>query len=502
MRKPWTGPVISLVGLPVKVRPPISFFLQAKLFLAPVIQEGYDALRVLLKTADVHDISRAIEASLMILISKVLDKTDAQLDETSFGAILRFFYSNRSDSDETRIEELVEDEDERDEAEELLNARKQLINGLGRLAARPDFNQIFSATSQSVHLCIGWLSALSPEVCICALVLFGNAAYGSDQTAADLIQTTEVGERLVQLIKTSSNGVVLKSAFEALQMLSRPLKNRLKLGALGLLEAMSPSWRQQIDVQLSCSALSLIRHLLQETLLNIARFLVTEAQNDQTLFQSLVIVFRESTDPDIRLQCGLTALEIWHSIYTRQESLAPKSAAKDSIPTNTANESQHEEAKEEVEEIYEILAQGSIEVPDLTIMHHLLTLSHEHLTDAIELLLPVIDSHNRSFAIRAWLSMALISRRDENADPLYDSFIKGRGSSAFQSVLLDDSVEKSKERSNARVLLSKLMAYFVSTALRKSSKIMTHEIKQAKNDRRSEVLNSIWQASFQMLSPN
>lgn len=433
-------------------------------------------LEFLLQASKVCYISTGVNTSLTILLSTILEKSKIRLVDHQILEILLFFQNNRPTESKQTSQSLVPEQrsassddadadshesEEQAHQQQLLNARKQLTNTLSQLAAHVDFSESLTTESEAFQLLWGWLSSAEAEMQICALLMAGNMAFGSERKTLELVEQRDIVPQLVHIMEHSSNGLVLRSALEVVQIFSQRPRTRLSFGQHGMLEAMSRSWQQSTDMQLRISALHHTRQLLHECLGNIYHMVQQRPQaSTQSLFNPVMMIFREAEMADVRVQCGLVVVEIWHTFFAKSRGLA---ASVEDLDLS------HSTMKGSERSILEVGndPNGQLEFfdtqdPTFSLLRDALIKMCQVHSDIIKPFLAVINSENSSLATRTWLTLALMSTEPSCADVLYGTLIDGDGSDVFRAVLADQEKVKPKDASNARVLLYELKQRFVS----------------------------------------
>lgn len=332
------------------------------------------------------------------------------------GNIADFDWSNGSQNAE-----------ERQQVEDVL---KRMTNTLGELAAEPSLATSMQPDSDMVRDLLKYLESPKFHMQICSMVILGNLILSSEDRAVAILMETNVGLLLVQLFHRASSGLVLRTAFEFMQTLAKPILNRPILGHIGLLEAMSRCWSQTVDLQLCSVALFHTRYLFQGCKENVLRFIFGIREGFTTLFDQLRATFQSSDNPTARLQLGLTALEAWYSI------LSEKASSDSGVANSQRTQSQKLDIDPLISELARLQSESSNDV---------------------ELVLAVINIENESLTTKAWLTLALMSRHRECTQMLYKSLVDGSGSATFRTTLTDPDGQNPKDRANARFLLNELI---------------------------------------------
>ena len=395
-----------------------------------------------------------VRASLLFLTSTILSQKDISLTDLPLNRTLSLLDAATYEAQEQTSGEGSNNEQESEhDIETLLVAQKGMINAIGQLALRSEFITEYPLNGFEIQTLLRWITAAQSQLQICALVAVGNMSYSSEQTAISLIKDTNVMNCFVEVLDTATNGLVLTSAFEALQMLARPIENRRKLGQHSVLEAIARSWTQEVDLQLCTSALHHTRLMLQGCLSNAIRFTLLSSLTNEPLVGQLITIFSRSSEPSIQLQCGLVNLELWHTILTNAEKL----------PTEGDGAGLHieglaSETNEEARGGAEVVVSAGMGIPSL---RHLIAKLCQSTPQILQLFQPVIQSGNSSWMTRAWLILALISPQMEGKDLLCDFLTDTLGLEAFRSILKGESDANAKASSNARFLLNDLIKALV-----------------------------------------
>ena len=410
------------------------------------------------------------------LMSHILDKSEIDLRTLPLLEMLTFLRHidpelPRTSGEKNEIENLktasdkeVEVEDEDGDIESLVNSCKAFINELAKMAAGADFTLHFPVDSPEIQTLISWLSLSQSQIRICALVMIGNIAYASEQTSTYFTEDTVLGRELITILTDVSDGLVLRSALETAQILAKAGGNRERLGQRGILEAISHLWSQQVDVQLCATGLHHTRYMLHGSPPNAYRFVTKGTSIEESLISRLLSVFKNLKDKNVRLQCALCVNETLYTLFTRSRAL---DAGDRNAPDANKAYGQHlatadlKQSGTKGDPVQPAQSRGSNETRGFPFNEALIQLYHAH-PDIVVPFLEILEAENQSLTTRAWFTLALMSDQKEGADRLYATLIEGSGSEMFKKTLLNEDESKTKDVSNARVLLRELMKHYVS----------------------------------------
>ena len=320
------------------------------------------------------------------------------------------------------------------EDEKLLEAaREPLIIQLSALSGGSTIALRWPVTSPPIKRMLDWFCASHFQLKICALTMLGNFAYQSERLITDLIEEGDLSNKLALLLKTETNGLVLKTALGAVQRFARNAQHRISLGQSGIMASIAPSWAQGINLPLQKAALWATRHLLSGSLKNINWFLTEQAPPKKCLPDVLLKTFQNSEVSETRLDIAWTLEKMWRSIYSDPE-----------IRRMCVDEDQARDAKS----ISNALLRETI--PTV----------HQKYPQIIEPFLAILTFGDKDHVIAATYTLSMIANDKGQHDAIYRTLCEGEGRAIFLTVIQDNSNRKAQL--NAQTLVYQLKGFLVS----------------------------------------
>lgn len=293
------------------------------------------SLRVLLETSLEPEVEVEDLVSLMnaIAIHLKLERFQKLLIEQNLATIplvmmIRSFAPQTASSNSLSIVDLSPLVRDPEEEEQLSSVRSALIRALSDVSAIPEFGAKYPADSQLVNSLILWLSASRAQFQICSSIMLGNLAR-SDTVCHIMVHDLRVHEILAATVKGSSDIQVLHAALGFLRNLALPLRNKFLLGEAQIIEVVSRFWSMDFNPQLQHSAVSLVRQLLNSSLVNVQRLLTSlssdpDSPAHEKTYLSLLLSLFETTDQvPTRVEIARAMAAIWRCLNISDPSLAP-----------------------------------------------------------------------------------------------------------------------------------------------------------------------------------
>ena len=380
--------------------------------------------------------------SLIEVASYILTRNGLPEEASTFMDLLDFVLSScflgRSIRQGTPLSaEFLEARFSGEDEEVLEKAREFLIIELSALSGRPNAALHWPINSRPLETMLDWIEASHFQIRICALTMLGNFAYQSEILTTGLIQEKCLSDRMANLLKSETNGLVLKTALGAMQMFARNVQHRLLLGQSGILAGIAPNWEQGTNLPLQQAALSTTRHLLNGSLDNINRFLSEQAPPRQSLLHRLLDAFETSEMSETRSDIAWTLERIWRFVYSDSDV---RRMCEDEEYNCDSNATATVLLRETISYVYQTYPR------------------------ILEPFLVILTSGNKDHVVAATYTLTTMMNEEKVYDAVYNTLCVGDGRSAFLATIQD--TENPKAQLNAHTLLQKLKIHFVSAGLR------------------------------------
>lgn len=210
--------------------------------------------------------------------------------------------------------------------EKLASVRSSLIRALSDVSANPEFGVKYPVDSDLVKSLLLWLSATRSQFQICSCIMLGNLAR-SDSVCHSMIHDLRIHETLASIVQDSSDIQVLHAALGFLRNLALPLQNKALLGQAQIIETISRFWSMDFNPQLQYSAVSLIRQLLNSSVVNVQRLLISlsadpdSPAHDRTYLSILLSLFEKTDQVPTRVEIARTIAAIWRCLNVSNPSI-------------------------------------------------------------------------------------------------------------------------------------------------------------------------------------
>ncbi|MCJ1265580.1 hypothetical protein MMC22_005460 [Lobaria immixta] len=293
------------------------------------------SVRVLLETAlepeiEVEDLVSLVNAIVVHLKLERFQRllVEQNLVEIPLIMMIRSFAPQTPSSNSLSIVDLSPLVRDPEEEEQLSSVRSALIRALSDVSAIPEFGAKYPVDSQLVNSLILWLSASRSQFQICSCIMLGNLAR-SDTVCHSMVHNLRVHEILAATVKGSSDIQVLHAALGFLRNLALPLRNKFLIGEAQIIEGVSRFWSMDFNPQLQHSAVSLVRQLLNSSLVNVQRLLTSLSSDpdspahEKTYLSLLLSLFEKTDQVPTRVEIARAMAAIWRCLNIPDPSLAP-----------------------------------------------------------------------------------------------------------------------------------------------------------------------------------
>lgn len=300
-----------------------------------VNQSPDHSLRVLLKTAlepeiEVEDLVSLVNAIVVHLKLERFQKLliEQNLVKIPLVMMIRSFAPQTASSNSLSVVDLSPLVRDPEEEEQLSAARSGLIRALSDVSAIPEFGAKYPVDSQLVNSLILWLSASRAQFQICACIMLGNLAR-SDTVCHSMVHDLGLHETLAATVKGSPDIQVLHAALGFLRNLALPLNNKFLIGEAQIIELVSRFWSMNFNPQLQHSAVSLVRQLLNSSLVNVQRLLTSLSSDpdspahEKTYLSLLLSLFEKTDQVPTRVEIARAMAAIWRCLNIPDPSIAP-----------------------------------------------------------------------------------------------------------------------------------------------------------------------------------
>lgn len=293
------------------------------------------SVHVLLETAldpdiEVEDLVSLVNAIAVHLKLERFQRllVEQNLVEIPLVMMIRSFAPQPSSSNSLSIVDLSPLVRDPEEEEQLSSVRSALIRALSDVSAIPEFSTKYPVDSPLINSLVLWLSASRAQFQICSCIMLGNLAR-SDPVCHSIVHNFHVHEILAATVKGSSDTQVLHAALGFLRNLALPLRNKFLIGEAQIIEIVSRFWSMDFNPQLQHSAVSLVRQLLNSSLVNVQRLLTSLSSDpdspahEKTYLSLLLSLFEKTDQVPTKLEIARAMAAIWRCLNIADPSLAP-----------------------------------------------------------------------------------------------------------------------------------------------------------------------------------
>lgn len=293
------------------------------------------SVRVLLQVALGTDVKAEDQVSLVnaIVVHLRTDRfqrilIDDDLVNLPLVMIIRSFAPQTSRSASLSLIDVPPTLQDPADEEKLASIRSSLIRALSDVSANPEFGVQYPVDSDLVKSLLLWLSATRSQFQICSCIMLGNLAR-SDFVCHSMVHDLRIHEILASIVQDSSDIEVLHAALGFLRNLALPLQNKALLGEAQIIETISRFWSMDFNPQLQYSAVSLIRQLLNTSVVNVQRLLVSlsadpdSPAHDKTYLSILLSLFEKTDQVPTRVEIARTIAAIWRCLNLSNSSIDP-----------------------------------------------------------------------------------------------------------------------------------------------------------------------------------
>ena len=293
------------------------------------------SVRVLLETAldpdiEVEDLVSLVNAIAVHLKLERFQRllVEQNLVEIPLVMMIRSFAPQPTSSNSLSIVDLSPLVRDPEEEEQLSSVRSALIRALSDVSAIPEFSAKYPVDSPLINSLVLWLSASRAQFQICSCIMLGNLAR-SDTVCHSIVHNLHVHEILAATVKGSSDTQVLHAALGFLRNLALPLRNKFLIGEAQIIEIVSRFWSMDFNPQLQHSAVSLVRQLLNSSLVNVQRLLTSLSSDpdspahEKTYLSLLLSLFEKTDQVPTKVEIARAMAAIWRCLNISDPSLAP-----------------------------------------------------------------------------------------------------------------------------------------------------------------------------------
>ncbi|MCJ1472781.1 hypothetical protein MMC13_001430 [Lambiella insularis] len=213
-----------------------------------------------------------------------------------------------------------------EEEEQLFLMRSNIIQAMSDISALPEFASKYSSLDSSlVERLFRWLSGTNPQHQLCSCIMLGNLAR-SDAVCQAMISNFALHEKLLSILKVSSDTKVLHSILGFLRNLGLLPQNKQFLGSAGTIEAVARLWTTDTVPQSSQAAASLVRQLINGNMFNISRLLAPLSLDREspaytkTYLSLLLSLFKKSDDITVRSEIARVIAAIFRCLHSSESA--------------------------------------------------------------------------------------------------------------------------------------------------------------------------------------
>ncbi len=193
-------------------------------------------------------------------------------------------------------------EPDEDDAKSLIELRSNLNQVLSDISALPEFKAAYPVISPLTMSLRRWLLSPQLQLQVCACIMLGNLAR-SDEACEEFVQTCQVHQPLISILKDANNSQLLHAALGFLKNLALPAKNKETLGNAGLFDVLPRLWALDTLQQIQFSSIALARQLTIGTFENVRNVCKRLSQDEGSPANirtklSLLIALFERTDAE------------------------------------------------------------------------------------------------------------------------------------------------------------------------------------------------------------
>lgn len=212
------------------------------------------------------------------------------------------------------------------EQEQLSLMRSNIIQSMSDVSALPEFAARHSSMdSPLVERLLGWLSGTHSQLQLCSCIMLGNLAR-SDSICRTMISDFALHEKLLSILKVSSDRQVLHSILGFLRNLGLLPQNKQILGDAGTIEAVARLWTTDTTPQLSHAAASLVRQVINGNMPNISRLLASLTLDKEspaytkTYLSLLLSLFEKSDDITVKIEIARIVAAILRCLQSSESA--------------------------------------------------------------------------------------------------------------------------------------------------------------------------------------
>lgn len=320
-----------------------------------------------------------------------------------------------------------------DEEEALVKSRETLIVEMSSLSGRPHPALHWQVNRPPMTTMLELIQASHFQLRICALTMLANLVNQSERLSTALIEEASLCDRFSDLVKSESNGLVLKTALGAVKRFAKTPPHRTTFGRSGILEIIAPSWMQSANYPLQQAALSATRHLLSGTLANIDIFMLGPAAPAKSRFQLLFESLQRSEMSESRLDIAWTVERIWRSIYSHPE----------------------------VREMHEDRDRHSKDAIVTTLLYERIPGIYLTCPHILNSFLVILTSDNQERIVAATYTLTIMLNEERDYAAIYTTLCQGKGREALLALV--EGAGNPKAQMNAQALIQKLRSHYVSS---------------------------------------
>ena len=215
---------------------------------------------------------------------------------------------------------------EPEEAKEMADARRSLVNFLSEISARPEFAERYVMSMQPLkivrkleEIMISPLASVSQVACL----MLGNLAR-DDDICIKMVRDLKIHEAASMVLRDTVDVGTLHAVLGLLRNLAVPKDNKDSLAIVGVIESLGKCWSMDVNPEIQSAAASLIRQLVNGSIANIKRLLsMSIALKDdtgsiQTQLTILMNLYKSSDQLPIRMEIARTTVAIIRTLHGKE----------------------------------------------------------------------------------------------------------------------------------------------------------------------------------------
>ena len=216
-----------------------------------------------------------------------------------------------------------------EEEAQLAATRGLLIQSLSDVSALPEFAASFPLDSSLISSLVAWLFVRQVQLQTCACIILGNLAR-SDAVCQEMVQDRDIHHPLIAKLRQSTDTQVLHSTLGFLRNLALPSENKDELGEAEIIPAVSRFWDGTVP-QLRFGAVSLTRQVINGSLTNIDRLLAPlspdpeSPAHERTYLSLLLSLFEKSDDVPTNVEVARIVAAICRGLNSPGAASDPES---------------------------------------------------------------------------------------------------------------------------------------------------------------------------------